>query len=297
MCFTYSISMKITMATVTLTLSGNSSELEAHFFPPIELDPSSSYMCALVDFQTYHSIPNVSKHNQNVFISKMKQLIIPEKSTLSLLEECFVDATYQWTDESRKQLLISINYYKQEDVPTRGDLKLDYISTEPYEIPKGSYEIADIINLLKEREPSINISVNKNTGKCSIEISDPGVKIDFTRKNTIRSILGFDSKIIEPNKKYIADHPVNINDINVIRVDCNIASGSYINDKRTHNIHEFYPQSEIGYKLIEVPKNLIYHPVIERVIQYLRINITDQNGELIDFRGETITCRIHIKKE
>lgn len=43
---------------LTITLSGNSSILTADYFPPIELVKHLDYVCGLVDFQTYNSIPN-----------------------------------------------------------------------------------------------------------------------------------------------------------------------------------------------------------------------------------------------
>jgi len=52
--------------TITLTLSGNSSILTTEYFPPIELQDQCEYVCGLVDFQTYNSIPNVDITN-NLF--------------------------------------------------------------------------------------------------------------------------------------------------------------------------------------------------------------------------------------
>lgn len=51
---------------LTLTLSGNTSLLHVDYFPPIELSIHHEYVCGLVDFQTYNSIPNVDNSN-NLF--------------------------------------------------------------------------------------------------------------------------------------------------------------------------------------------------------------------------------------
>jgi len=45
------------MPSQTLSLSGNSSELECHFFPPIEVGDKSEI--GLLSMQPYNSIPNV----------------------------------------------------------------------------------------------------------------------------------------------------------------------------------------------------------------------------------------------
>jgi len=43
------------------------------------------------------------------------------------------------------------------------------------------------------------------------------------------------------------------------------------------------------------PHNLIYLPVNTREISTLSIHITDQNGELINLRGENYTFRLYLR--
>lgn len=207
-----------------------------------------------------------------------------------------------WTNEARTEIYRKLNSIESGSVDDPSielteSFEFQYYENSVHELPTGSYEADDIISFLKEKEPTIHISIVKNTGKCSITIENDKTFVDFTKDNSIRSILGFDSGILKPNNRYIGDYPVNITDINTIRIDCNIATGSYLNCESSHNIHEFYPNVAPGFKIVEVPKNLIYLPVVGRIIHTVRVNITDQKGKVIDFRGETITCRIHIKKE
>lgn len=58
------------MASLTLTLSGWESNLSASYFPPIELDDKAEYVCGLVDFQTFMSIPNVTDSNNRLYYSR-----------------------------------------------------------------------------------------------------------------------------------------------------------------------------------------------------------------------------------
>lgn len=51
---------------ITLTITGTSSILTAEYFPPIDL--YTNYVCGLVDFQTYNSIPNVDETNNRFHI-------------------------------------------------------------------------------------------------------------------------------------------------------------------------------------------------------------------------------------
>ena len=47
---------------MTITITGNTSVLSAVYFPPLDLS-SGMYVCGLVDFQSYNSIPNINESN------------------------------------------------------------------------------------------------------------------------------------------------------------------------------------------------------------------------------------------
>lgn len=295
------------MSSLTLTLSGNSSSLVANYFPPIELDRNSNYVCCLVDFQTYNTIPNVTVMNNKFHIRKIaSKILLKGKYTLEWLHESIqemLETENDWTDESKNKLVHEI-WDLMSPIPgvtklrqLGKDLEHEYYVQRVHEIPPGSYELKDLISVLRTKEPGILITVDKNSTKCTIENTMNKLFVDFTKDGSIRNILGFKSKVINPKTKSIGDRPVNITELNAIRIDCSIATGSYMNGKSSRNIHEFYPAVASGYKIVEVPKNLIYVPVVGHTIHTLRLNITDQEGNLIDFRGETITCRIHIKKD
>ena len=58
----------------------------------------------------------------------------------------------------------------------------------------------------------------------------------------------------------------------------------------------FFPDVSPGEKIIESPRNLIYLPITSSgSIPRIEISVLDQNGDPIDFRGETITIRLHIR--
>lgn len=232
------------MSSITLTLTGESSLLNACFHPEIELDERYNYSCCLLDLHTYNSIPNIHENN-NKF--------------------------YYTTSQNQSEFVI---------------------------IPVGSYEISEIAtflqNVLKDRDVEFKMKGNKNIMKCIIECD---ALIDFTPKDCIGSVLGFDKRVLSGQKMYKSDKIVNIHHINNIRIDCDLTTGSFHNGAKTHTIYEFSPSVNPGYKITEQPKNLIYLPIIRRRINTINISIVDQNGDLVDFRGETITCRIHIKRD
>lgn len=230
------------MASITLTLSGNSSQLRADYFPPIDLS-EGDFVCGLVDLQTFNSIPNINESNNKFYFGK------------------------------------------------EGDV------SNLFAIPMGTYEIDDLALYLKDRLAEygvkFHLSANKNTLTSQIH-SD--VSIDFNHSNTIGSLLGFGRRYLRADMWNYSDSPVSILKVNMIRVECDITRGSYFNCAPAHTIHEFSPRVPPGYKISEVPSNVIYYPIIVKSISAINIALIDQDNDLINFRGETITIRLHIKR-
>lgn len=222
---------------LTLSLSGTSSILEAHYFPPIELSPDKNYVLGLVELLTFNSIPNIDIGNNKFYVG-------------------------------------------EEDIT----------------LPTGSYEIEDIESFLQEtlalKGIQITLKPNNSTLRSVIKCSH---NINFRRNHTIGQLLGFTSRILAANKSHTSDLPVTILKINALRVECNITSGAYVNEHRVHAIHEFFPAVPPGYKIIEVPSHVIYLPIIGKRIDHLQLRIVDQDGNLVNFRGEVISVRLHIK--
>lgn len=166
------------------------------------------------------------------------------------------------------------------------------------EIPEGSYEIADIDKyitnyLAASRDILISIRSNNNTLKGEIKSN---TRINFQPPNSIGRLLGFTNRELEPLVKHISDFPVKIQKVNTICIACNLVTGSYINNQPAHIIHEFFPSVPPGYKIIECPATVVYLPINKRFIDNITVQITDQNGELVNFRGEELTIRLHLKK-
>lgn len=223
---------------ITLTLSGNSSDLLASYFPPIELN--GEYECALIDFHSYNSIPNVDNYN-NLF----------------------------------------------------------HIGNEIINIPIGSYELKDIVDYIKDEYENYNsgekifIEANNNTMQVRVHSSDD--PIYFDKDNSIGELFGFNKKVLKANEIHLSDLPVNIFKVNLLRIECNIVVNTYINNVHAHTLHEFAINVPPGYKMDEIPRNLIYLPVNCEEISSLTVRIVDQDGNLINFRGEEITIRLHLR--
>lgn len=256
------------MSSITVTLSGNSSILEADFFPPITLNDEYQYECGLTYFQTFNCVPNIDETNNKFVYSTLKNHIKFENGNESLVE-------------AEKDFVVFDSQFYEKKVVT---------------IPTGSYEIDDIYQFIKsniDNNIQFEMRVNKNTLKCEIFSA---VLIDFTHTNSIATLLGFSSHILKPNELHVSDQAIEINKINTIRVECSIITGSYYNNKSAHTIHEFFPTVEAGYKIAESPQNVIYLPITVGTIQNIGLKFIDQNNRLINFRGENIVTRLHIRR-
>ena len=163
-------------------------------------------------------------------------------------------------------------------------------------IPTDSYEISDIQkylqNILVKKGIEIHIKPNNNTLRSEVLCNR---EINFRKEDSIAYLLGFEPQILEANKVHKSNLPLSIIKVNCLKIECNITTGAYINDQKVHTIHEFFPVVPPGYKIVEVPSHVIYLPVAVKTINQIQLRIVDQDGNLVSFRGETITIRLHIK--
>lgn len=234
---------------VTITLNGDSSELACNLFPPLEVENNSEI--ALISFQGYNSIPNITPSNNCVAILVRQGAI-------------------------------------QDD-----DFYNHYI-----EIPTGSYEVSAIETYIKNNLPEevkfFELKPNLTTLKCELKCSNA---VSFAVANSIGPMLGFTGLIeYDANVMHESEQIIKITSVNCINVSCNLITSSFVDGTLSHNIHQFYPHVNPGYKITEIPRHLVYYPLTTNFITHVELRITDQKGNLIDFRGEPITIRLHMKR-
>jgi hypothetical protein len=179
--------------------------------------------------------------------------------------------------------------------------KVITLSTGSYELEAINDEIQRkmIINDDYDEAAStfyINISANISTLKSVIEITNEKYQIDFSVTNSIGSTLGFLPLIIQHGYNE-SQEIVNIMKINSILVNVDFISGSYVKGSQYPVIYSFFPNVSPGRKIIERPNpSLVFYPVNKSVITSMRLWLTDQNNNLVDVRGETVTVRILIRE-
>lgn len=171
-----------------------------------------------------------------------------------------------------------------------------YYGSNVITFDEGSYEIESIEKAINENlvsGVSFSLKANNNTLKSVIKCTE---SIDFSKDDSIGSLLGFSHIVLDANKKHVSDLPINIIKVNTIRVECNLVKGSFDNGKESHVLHEFFPDVEPGYKIIEIPSTIIYLPLNVQRVSNISVSLKDQNGNLVNFRDETISLRVHIKR-
>ena len=194
-----------------------------------------------------------------------------------------------------KGLIPKLNKHKGDIITVEeGEDVFHYDLNSPnvLEIPEGTYEVFDLAREIQKSIPDFMLTADNKTLKATIICSHV---FDFTKPCLGSVLLGFKG-FSTPYVLFTSINKVNINNINVIRVKCNIANGSYLNGEKSHTIHSFYPEAPPGYKIIEVPRNILYFPVNQRSLDEVSITFADQNDRPIDFNGEETTITCHIKK-
>lgn len=192
------------MSSITLTLTGDSSHLHAEYFPAIDLG-DGDYVCGLVDFETFNTIPNVDESNNRFYYGY-------EDSDLYL--KYYTDENAD--DDSELTQIIPLESRKSQE--TDGKLPLNFI-----QIPTGSYEVKHLKKYLQTslalRGVAFDLKANKNTLQCEIFCNQP---INFSLPNTIGPLLGFQkNEILKEKTIHVSSSPAHILKVNVIRVQFN----------------------------------------------------------------------------
>ena len=60
-------------------------------------------------------------------------------------------------------------------------------------------------------------------------------------------------------------------------------------------VYNFFPNAAPGQKILEASSNLIYLPVTVDVISTVSVWLTDQDGKVLDLRGEELTTCLHLR--
>jgi hypothetical protein len=175
--------------------------------------------------------------------------------------------------------------------------KFYYGKNEVFVIPVGNYEIQDLTDCIKAelnaKNIYFNIFPNLNILKVLLKCT---VDVDFTKSDSFGELLGFNKRVLKAKEQHYADKIVDIMKVHTIDIQSNISSGSYHNGIPSHSLHMFAPKVGPGYKIVEAPHDIIYLPIDVTIIDNITLKICDQHSNIVNFRGEEVTIRLHIRK-
>jgi len=166
-------------------------------------------------------------------------------------------------------------------------------------LPVGCYEITAINDTIKSLmltngDSGIDIQANRITLGCDVRITPATYQVDFTVANSIAPTLGFNSQILSTGSNS-SQNIAKVSSVNSVIVNCSIIGNSYLKGSNFPVLYSFSPNVSPGRKISKEPKNVVYLPLTTDYIPTIRIWLTDQDGNILDFRGEEITCRLNFR--
>ena len=172
----------------------------------------------------------------------------------------------------------------------------------------GAYDITNINNhiqdVLKSRghTGAFEIILDNPTGKCKIFLKED-YSIDFTKENTIRSMLGFESLLLAKEARTMSDDKLNISKdmvnivlTNKIFIKCNIIEGAIYQGLHSDVLYSFGNSFTDGYAISIINPVKRYSKLIVKKFTEMRISFRDENNLPINFLESPIGLTIEIKE-
>src|SRR6267154_871791 len=177
----------------TITHTDTESDFTIKLSPPLYLNPNKKYEAALLSIHLYNSIPNITEEN-NIF-------------------------KYS-TDNGKSWKIIALNKGSYEIQAINDEIQRKMIISDDYDSENNKFYItlsADIAEL-----------------KAVIDITNKTYLVNFNAENSIGPTLGFYPEETEIGYGYNKSHNiVDITKINLVLVNVDIISGSYVNGNKT----------------------------------------------------------------
>src|SRR5579863_1277109 len=249
----------------SLIFSGNSSDFTT-VFNSIVLQPPYEYEAALLSIEAYNTIPNIIEGKNNLF--------------------------KYFNGQNWKVISMQTGAYELDSINNeiKRQMKINGDNPDIITVSAEVSTLRSIVNILSVAEAAEAVQAMPAAPAVQAEY-----KVTF-EEGSIASLLGFSNG--ELNSGYnLSPNIVAIMPVSIILVNIDIIQGSYINGKASSAIYAFYPSVSPGYKIIERPSPaLTYFLLSSHDISRIKVWLTDEDDNILDFRGEEITIRIHIRR-
>ena len=174
-----------------------------------------------------------------------------------------------------------------------------------YELEPGIYTFEDIseahFNILQNEYPVpsnvIDIEFDDITMKTKLVVRSGIIAVRFDEQSFFSTILGF-----TPGWEYkhydkcISQKIVNLSNMNKIHLKCDAIDGSVVNGSRQTILFSFVLDKPAGYKVFCERETKHYKKLNKSVLNTITFYLEDDNNEVVDFNGETLTFTLQMIK-
>ena len=159
----------------------------------------------------------------------------------------------------------------------------------------GAYDVVDINSIIQKKIPneSIKITLDISSGRSTIELK-PNFKVDFTKNDTFRDLLGFESIVIDTTTR--SSHICSLITSAKIYIHLNIAKGNIFEGCRSNIIFSFANSVGFGQSIDIRPKFKLEHELETKYFNELSVWFTDENKKPIDFMSSQVTLCLMIQQ-
>ena len=171
-----------------------------------------------------------------------------------------------------------------------------------------AYEIEDLnAHLQMKLNPGHNtvladecfkFMIDKGSGRCKIFLTQ-GYKIDFTKEDTFRNILGIDSVIIEHQALqpyYESPRMCDVVLSSKIYIHCDIVKGCIYDGKQSDILYSFPNDIEFGHLINIKPQFKREHLLVNKTFSEMNVYFTDQNNNPVTFMYTNVTLTFEIRQ-
>ena len=174
-----------------------------------------------------------------------------------------------------------------------------------YDLEPGIYSYEEISEALfyilqseyPQSDSEILIRLDDITRKTKLVINSGNIAIRFDEKSFFSTILGFTAGWDYKHcNQYLSQKIVNLSSTNKIHLKCDTIDGSVVNGVRQPVLHSFVLDRPSGFKVFCEPETIHYKKINKSVLNTITFYLEDDNNEVVDFNGETMTFTLQMIK-
>ena len=174
-----------------------------------------------------------------------------------------------------------------------------------YELEPGIYSYRGISEALfyidqsenPQSDSEILIRLDDITRKTKLVVNSGIIAIRFDEKSSFSTILGFNEGWdYKHYNQYLSQKTINLNSTNKIHLKCDAIDGSVVNGVRQPILYSFVLEKSSGYKVFCEPETIHYKKINKSVLNTITFYLEDDNNEVVDFNGETMTFTLQMIK-